>query len=155
LQAKPDRAPRWLGNGNAGWSAEVQAADVKLTDAALSGTMKVNVNYFGFRDGLKEDGKYQKAAFEQGLSFLAYWNISEKLFGKKTGYTKEGKYTMRITPKPLGEHIEYITSSKPVTPGPYEYRLEGRRLGDVVAGTATVKGPDGKEHTCQFLGGVE
>jgi len=25
----------------------------------------------------------------------------------------------------------------------------------VVAGTATIKGPDGKEHTCQFLGGVE
>jgi hypothetical protein len=66
LSAKPDRAPRWLGNGNAGWSAEIQAADVKLTDAALRETMKVNVNYFGFRDGLKEDGKYQKAAFAAG-----------------------------------------------------------------------------------------
>jgi hypothetical protein len=42
-----------------------------------------------------------------------------------------------------------------VTPGQYEYRFDGRRLGDVVAGTVTVKGPDGKEHTCQFLGGLE
>jgi hypothetical protein len=30
-----------------------------------------------------------------------------------------------------------------------------RRLGDVVAGTVTAAGPDGKEHVCQFLGGVE
>jgi hypothetical protein len=46
-------------------------------------------------------------------------------------------------------------SSRSVTPGVCEYRFDGRRLGDVVAGTVTVKGPDGKEHTCQFLGGVE
>jgi len=25
----------------------------------------------------------------------------------------------------------------------------------VVAGAVTVKGPDGTQHTCQFLGGVE
>jgi len=153
--ALPGRAPRWLGNGNAGWAAEVQTADVTLTDTTLSGTMKAKVNYFGFRDGLKEDSKYQRAAFEQGLSFLAYWNTSEKFFGKKTGGKKEGKYSMAIKPKPLGEHIEYVTSSKPVTPGDYEYRLDGRRLGGVVAGTVTIKGPDGKEHVCQFLGGVE
>ena len=126
-----------------------------MTDTAVSGTMKAKVDYFGFRDGLKEDAKYQQAAFEQGLSFLACWNTSEKFFGKKTGFHKEGKYTMRITPKPLGEHIEYFTSSKPVTPGEYEYRLDGRRLGGVVAGTVTVKGPDSKKHTCQFLGGAE
>jgi hypothetical protein len=155
LPAKPDRVPRWLGNGNAGWSAEVQAADVKLTDAALSGTLKIHVNDFGFRDGLKEDAKYQQAAFERGLSFLAYWNTSEKFFGKKTGGKQEGNYTMRITPKPLCEHIEHVTSFKAVTPGEYEYRLDGRRLGDVVAGTVTVNGPDGKERTSQFLGGVE
>jgi hypothetical protein len=68
---------------------------------------------------------------------------------------QEGRYTVRIKPKPLGEHIEYMTTSKPVTPGTYEYRFDGRRLGATVAGTVTVKGPDGKEHTCQFLGGVE
>jgi hypothetical protein len=152
---KKDRAPRWLGNGNAGWVAEVETADVKVTDATVTGTMKAKVNYFGFRDGLKEDAQYQQAAFEQGLSFLAYWNTNEKFFGKKSGMGMYGKYTMRITPKPLGEHIEYVTSSKPVTPGPYEYRFDGRRLGDVVAGTVTVIGPDGKGHTCQFLGGVE
>jgi len=133
----------------------VQAADVTLTDTTLSGTMKAKINYFGFRDGLKESAKYQLAAFEQGLSFLAYWNTSEKFFGTKMGKSWEAKYTMRINPKPLGEHIEYFTSSKPVTPGDYEYRLDGHRLGDVVAGTVTIKGPDGKEHTCQFLGGVE
>jgi hypothetical protein len=155
VAARMDRTPCWLGNGNAGWSADVQSADVTLTDTALSGTMKVKVDYFGFRDGLKEDAKYQQAAFEQGLSFLAYWNTSETFFGRKTGFKKEGKYTMHITPKPLGEHIEYVTSSRPVTPGEYEYRLDGRRLGDVVAGTVTVKGPDGKEYPCQFLGGVE
>jgi hypothetical protein len=55
----------------------------------------------------------------------------------------------------LGDQVEYFTSSRPVRPGQYEYRPDGRRLGDVVAGTVTVKGPDGKEHTCQFLGGVE
>jgi hypothetical protein len=157
--AMPGRAPRWLGNGNAGWSAEVQTAEVALTDTALSGTMKAKVNYFGFRDGLKEDAKYHLTAFEQGLSFLAYWNTSEKFFGKKGGKSEphraEGSYSMKITPKPLGEHIEYVTSSKPVTPGDYEYRFTGHRLGDVVAGTVTIKGPDGKEHTCQFLGGVE
>lgn len=153
--AVPGRAPRSLGNGNAGWSAEVQTAEVTLNDTALSGTIKARVNSFGFRDGLKEDAKYQRAAFDQGLSFLAYWNTSEKFFGKKTGFHKEGKYTMKLTPKPLGEHIEYVTSSKPVTPGDYEYRITGHRLGDVVSGTVTIKGPDGKEHTCQFLGGVE
>jgi hypothetical protein len=52
-------------------------------------------------------------------------------------------------------HIEYMTTCKPVTRGTYEYRFDGRRLGDVIAGTVTVKGPDGKQHTCQFLGGVE
>jgi len=153
--AVPNRAPRWLGNGNAGWSAEVQTAEVTLTDTTLSGTMKAKINYFGFRDGLKGDAKYQLAAFEQGLSFLAYWNTSEKFFGKKTSGRKEGQYTMAMNPKPLGEHIEYVTSSKPVIPGDYEYRLDGHRLGDLVAGTVRIKGPDGKEHTCQFLGGVE
>jgi hypothetical protein len=148
-----------LRNRNA-WSsrgslAEVQSADVELTDTALSATMRVKVGYIGFRDGLKDDVKYHLAAWNQGLSFLAYWNTSEKFFGKKTGYAKEGKYTMRMTPKPLGKHIEYVTSSKPVTPGDYEYRFGGRRLGDVVAGTLTVTEPDGKEHMCQFLGGVE
>jgi hypothetical protein len=64
-------------------------------------------------------------------------------------------HTWHTIPKPLGEHIEYVTTSKPVTPGTYEYRFDGRRLGAMVAGTVTVKGPDGKEHTCQFLGGVE
>jgi hypothetical protein len=39
--------------------------------------------------------------------------------------------------------------------GTYEYRFDGRRLVAMIAGTVTVKGPDGKEHTCQFLGGVE
>jgi hypothetical protein len=155
---KKDRAPRWLGNGNAGWSAEVQAAEVKIADETVHGTMQVQVNYVGFRDGLKKDVKYHLEAWEQGLSFLAYWNTSQKFFGKQTGAPwggDEGKYTLNINPKPLGEHIEYVTSSKPVTPGQYEYRFDGRRLGDVVAGTVTVKGPDGKEHTCQFLGGVE
>jgi hypothetical protein len=37
--------------------------------------------------------------------------------------------------------------SETVTPGERKHRLDGRRLGDVVAGTVTVKGPDGKEHT--------
>jgi hypothetical protein len=64
-------------------------------------------------------------------------------------------HTWHTIPKPLGEHIEYATTSKPVTPGIYEYRFDGRRLGAMVAGTVTVKGPDSKEHTCQFLGGVE
>jgi uncharacterized protein involved in tellurium resistance len=49
----------------------------------------------------------------------------------------------------------YSTTWKEVTAGTYALRFEGRRLGDVVAGTVTVKGPDGKGHTCQFLGGVE
>ena len=117
--------------------------------------MNAKVTYFGFRDGLKEDAKYHQETWEKGLSFLAYWNTSEKFFGKKTGGNKEGAYTMHIKPKPLGEHIEYATSSKPVIPGDYQYRFTGQRIGAVVAGTVTVKSPDGKEHTCQFLGGVE
>ena len=153
ITAVKGRAPRWLGNGNAGWAAEVQAADVKLTDATVSGTMKANVNYFGFRDGTKDDVKYHLAAWEQGLSFLAYWNTSESFFGRPTPHKPERGSYIKYTP--LGLHLEYFTSSQPVTPGQYEYRLDGRRLGDVVAGTVTVKGPDGKEHTCRFLGGVE
>ena len=54
-------SPAALANGNAGWSAEVQSAEVRMTDATVSGTMKATVNYFGFRDGLKEDAKYHQA----------------------------------------------------------------------------------------------
>jgi hypothetical protein len=64
-----------------------------------------------------------------------------------------GKVRHASATTPLGERIQYVTSSRPVTPGQYEYRLDGRRLGDVVAGAATVTGPDGKEHSCRFLGG--
>jgi hypothetical protein len=152
---KKDRAPRSLTNGNAGWSATVESSEVALTDTTIKGSLRTTVNAFGFRDGLKEDENYQKKAWEQGLSFLAYWSTSEKFFGRKNGFPKEGNYTWHTIPKPLGEHIEYVTTSKPVTPGTYEYRFDGRRLGAMVAGTVTVKGPDGKEHTCQFLGGVE
>jgi hypothetical protein len=150
-----NRAPRSLTNGNAGWSATIESSEVALTETTLKGVLRAKVDYFGFRDGLKEDESYQNNAWEQGLSFLAYWSTNEKFFGRKTGGKKEGRYTVRINPKPLGEHIEYMTTSKPVTPGTYEYRFDGRRLGAMVAGTVTVKGPDGKEHTCQFLGGVE
>lgn len=51
--------------------------------------------------------------------------------------------------------LEYLTSSQPVTPGTYEYKLDGQRLGDVIAGSVTMKGPDGKEIVSQFFGGVE
>lgn len=56
--------------------------------------------------------------------------------------------------RPAGK-LEYLTSSQPVTPGTYEYKLNGQRLGDVIAGTVTMKGPDGKEIVSQFFGGVE
>jgi hypothetical protein len=154
VAAKKDRAPRWLGNGNAGWSADVESSDIKVTDASVGGTMKATVTYFGFRDGLKDDAAYHRRTFDEGLSFLAYWNTSEKHFGRPTPYKPEhGPHYIKYTP--LGDQVEYFTSSKPVTPGQYEYRLDGRRLGDVVAGTVTVKGPDGKERASQFLGGVE
>jgi hypothetical protein len=123
--AKKDRAPRWLGNGNAGWSAEVHSAEIKLTDAAVSGTMQVKVTYFGFRDGMKDDSAYHRKAFDAGLSFLAYWNTSEEFLGRPTPRYSPYPHYLKYTP--YGEHIEYVTSSKPVAPGQYAYRFDGRR----------------------------
>lgn len=81
---------------------------------------------------------------------------------------KGNKFDPQIVPLPWPEHtripgvedkqggkLEYLTSSQPVTPGTYEYKLNGQRLGDVIAGTVTMKGPDGKEIVSQFFGGVE
>jgi len=152
----PQRLPWQLANGNAGWSAEVQTADLKIVDEKVMGTMRAKVTWFGFRDGLKTDAKAHEEAWEKGLSFLAYWNTNEKFFGKATPGNPNGYWAPHIFPKPLGEQVEYpLAAQQPVLAGVYEYRFAGQRLGDVVAGTVTVKGPDGKERQCQFLGGVE
>ena len=80
---------------------------------------------------------------------------------------KGNSFDPQIQPLPWPEHtlilgsngkqgkLEYLTSSQPVTPGTYEYKLNGQRLGDVIAGTVTMKGPEGKEIVSQFYGGVE
>jgi hypothetical protein len=80
---------------------------------------------------------------------------------------KGNSFDPQIQPLPWPEHtlipgsngkqgkLEYLTSSQPVTPGTYEYKLDGQRLGDVIAGSVTMKGPDGKEIVSQFFGGVE
>ena len=54
-----------------------------------------------------------------------------------------------------GGQLEYSTSFRPVAAGTYEYRFEVKRTGDVLAGTVTVKGPDGKESVCQCFGSLE
>ena len=44
---------------------------------------------------------------------------------------------------------------KPVAAGTYEYRFDAKRIGDVLAGTVTVKSPNGKESVCQCFGSLE
>ena len=45
--------------------------------------------------------------------------------------------------------------TKPVTPGKCRLKLEGKRLGSILYGKATITAPDGKKATRQFLGDVE
>ena len=151
---------RRLHNGNAGWSAEIVSSSLELTGQGIKGASTAKVTWFGFRDGLKTDLAYHRDAWKKGLSFDAYWNTSPSHFGKAT-YGSDGprkgewKLNTRIKPPPLDGHGEYAVVHRPVLAGMYEYRLEGQRVGDLVAGTVVIKGPDGKERQCQFLGGVE
>ncbi|GDY13182.1 hypothetical protein LBMAG53_20600 [Planctomycetota bacterium] len=127
----------------------------------------------------KED---RKAEWKIGtLDWLAYWRIGHEgnSFREETfepgfrplpwpEHTRSpGKMVGDTIPKPWpkdtpifemeadGGRLEYKTSFKPIVPGTCEYQFEGTRVGDVIAGTVTVKSPDGKESVCQCFGSLE
>lgn len=152
-----------LGNANAGWRASTTACDLRLgADGTFSGSLATDVRWIGFMDNNASDEAKTKEWKSGTLDWLAYW----KLGGPGTGRGNE--YEPGFRPLPWPEHtklpgmddkstgqLEYITTSKPVTPGTYRIVFAGRRLGDLVAGTATVDGPDGKKHVSQCFGSVE
>jgi len=173
-------ASAWLGNNNAGWSAEVRESSLKLDAGQMEAVLKVEARW----DGVGEDNREVAKMFggwyprnvgvpqdeptarmdpngdkmqalakewkEGRRALLANWEIGPfpRFPGYLAGFTPPPGYAP-------DNKLKYQTSFKPVMPGTYTHRFTGRRLGDVLAGTVTVKGPDGKEHTCQFLGGVE
>jgi hypothetical protein len=143
-------------NPNAGWTAQ----STGLKDCALSGdtftmTMDNEVTWHGVAERTPPDN-YQcsryKTTPESNEALLAHWElpINKGEVSLYCHFLKPGTGDF-----PADGKLIYQTSSKPVTPGKYRLKFEGKRLGNILYGKATVTGPDGKETARQFLGDVE
>jgi hypothetical protein len=167
----------WLGNNNAGWSAEMKESSLKLDAGQMEAILKVEACWDGVGEDNREVAKIMGGWYPKHVG-LPVVRETARMDDKMPALIKEWKegrrallanwetypypgywgYVYYFKPAPgyaPDSRLKYQTSFKSVTPGTYTYRFTGRRLGDVLAGTATVKGPDGTERTCQFLGGVE
>jgi hypothetical protein len=149
-------------NPNAGWTAQ----STGLKDCALSGdtftmTMDNEVTWHGVAERSKPDN-YQcslyKTTPESNEALLAHWELPVN--GTPPYNKGEVSFSCRFLKAGTGDFpadgkIIYQTDSKPVSPGKYRLKLDGKRLGNILYGKATVTGPDGKETARQFLGDVE
>ena len=179
---KDGKTTSTLNNNNAGWRATVDTSNLTLSRDAMTASMKVTVAWRGFMDN-KAAKEAKTAEWKAGnLDWLVYWKQGEgpddwfepcfRPLPWPEGSRRPDKRTwdpksqaLKVEPWPPGTTIEemekrgglieYKTSFTPVAAGVYEYRFAGQRVGDVIAGTVTVKDPDGKERSCQCFGGVE
>jgi len=149
-------------NPNAGWTA--QSTDLK--DCALSGdtftmTLDNEVTWHGVAERSKPDN-YQcslyKTTPESNEALLAHWELPVN--GTPPYNKGEVSLNCRFLKAGTGDFpadgkLIYQTDSKPVVPGKYRLKLDGKRLGNILYGKATITGPDGKETARQFLGDVE
>ena len=143
-------------NPNAGWTAQTTG----LKDCALNGdtftmSMEGEVTWHGVAERTPQNENAQstyKTTPESNQALLAHWEIP---INKDSGslycpWLKPGTGDLSADGK-----LIYQTDFKPVTPGKYRLKLDGKRLGNILYGKATITGPDGKETARQFLGDIE
>ena len=152
-----------LVNPNAGWTAQTVVSDCELKSASFTMTMNTEVAWHGVAERSKPDAWQcytYKTTPEAKEALLGYWQIPITVGG---GGEKNGELYLNLG-FPLRPEIgdlspdgklTYETSWKPVNPGKYRLKLDGKRLGNILYGKATITGPDGKETARQFLGDVE
>ncbi|GDY12884.1 hypothetical protein LBMAG53_17620 [Planctomycetota bacterium] len=152
-----------LVNPNAGWTAQTSVSDCELKSESFAMTMNTEVAWHGVAERSKPDAWQcytYKTTPEAKEALLGYWQIpiTRGGGGEKNGelYLNLG-FPLRpeIGDLPPDGKLTYETSWKPVTPGKYLLKLTGQRLGNILYGTATVTGPDGKNVVRQFLGDAE
>ena len=149
-------------NPNAGWTAQ----STGLNDCALNGdtftmTLDSEVTWHGVAERTPPDN-YQRSLYkttpESKEALLAHWEIPVN--GTPPYNKGEVSLSCRFLKAGTGDFpadgkLIYQTDSKPIVPGKYRLKLEGKRLGNILYGKATITGPDGKETARQFLGDVE
>lgn len=150
-------------NPNAGWTAQTTLSDCVLKPESFTMSMISEVTWHGVAERSQPDAWQcynYKTTPEAKEALLAYWQVPITRGG---GGEKNGELYLNLG-FPLRPEIgdlspdgklTYETSWKAVTPGKYRLKLDGKRLGNILYGKATVTGPDGKETARQFLGDVE
>jgi hypothetical protein len=181
----PKTATASLGNNNAGWRTRIETCDAKISRETVTATMKATVTWNGIMDNNAPKEAKIAEWKAGNLDWLAYWTIGRpgdradeciyepkirpfpwpehtrspgKMVDSSEGITIPEpwpKDTPIETIEAQGGQLEYKTTFKPVVAGTYEYQFEGKRVGDVIAGTVTVTSPDGKKTTTQCFGSVE
>ncbi|GDY12875.1 hypothetical protein LBMAG53_17530 [Planctomycetota bacterium] len=144
-------------NPNAGWTAQATG----LKDCILNGdtftmSMDGEVTWHGVAERIPKDETQTtytyKTTPESNQALLAHWELSINKNNSSLycPFLKPGTGDLSADGK-----LIYQTDSKPVTPGKYRLKLDGKRLGNILFGMATITGPDGRESVRQFLGDVE
>jgi hypothetical protein len=158
VSADPATSKAVVLNPNAGWSAETKLPAGKVGAEDISLSLETTVTWQGVAE-IEFDKKFGRAAGayktapDDRTALLANWAMNEetrKLCASH--FYNPGFKADRPGDMDVAAGYEYKCPYRPVNPGSYRFGLTGHRLGDIVFGTATVTGPDGKARTCQFLG---
>jgi hypothetical protein len=156
-----------LNSANTGWTAPTATVSAcTLTEDAFAMSMEAEVAWHGmaesYRTGIatsrtpeeKQCETIFKTTPDSPQALLADWMIPGRS-GGEVELRLHFNLRPEIGDRSRDEPLVYKSPSRPVTPGRYKVDLKGRRLGNLLYGTAEVTSPDGKKTSRQFLGDVE